>query len=199
MRGVNRGHRVWPSLLVACVLALGGLAEAIGPTLIPQVDEFIDAPRALFGRTRAEIERVLGVPPYPGVVIRYSPASALTSVAITAPTYRLPQGLGVGASRRAAPDHGGVRRSHRGWYLVDHRPDQSGNDQSAYSYFCLRLGDGMGGVRCRARRRFRRASVSDRSLSPPVLYRCFDASNSIVKILAGAPQARADGSDGNRE
>jgi len=100
MRGVNRGHRVWPSLLVACVLALGGLAEAIGPTLIPQVDEFIDAPRALFGRTRAEIERVLGVPPYPGVVIRYSPASALTSVAITAPTYRLPQGLGVGASRR---------------------------------------------------------------------------------------------------
>src|SRR5206468_4585035 len=66
MRGVNRGHRVWPSLLVACVLALGGLAEAIGPTLVPQVDEFIDAPRALFGRTRAEIERVLGVPPYPG-------------------------------------------------------------------------------------------------------------------------------------
>src|SRR5438445_316175 len=100
MRGVNRGHRVWPSLLVACVLALGGLAEAIGPTLIPQVDEFIDAPRALFGRTRAEIERVLGAPPYPGVVIRYSPSSALTSVAITTPTYHLPQGLGVGASRR---------------------------------------------------------------------------------------------------
>src|SRR5213596_3475668 len=95
MRGVSRERRVWPSLLVACVLALGGLAEAIGPTLIPQVDEFIDAPRALFGRTRAEIERVLGVPPYPGVVIRYSPASALTSVAITAPTYRLPQGRGV--------------------------------------------------------------------------------------------------------
>ena len=67
---MNRGRRVWPPLLVACVLALGGLAEAIGPTLIPQVDEFIDAPRALFGRTRAEIERVLGAPPYPGVVIR---------------------------------------------------------------------------------------------------------------------------------
>ncbi len=97
---MNRDRRVWPSLLVAYVVALGGLAEAVGPTLIPQVDEFIDAPRALFGRTRAEIERVLGAPPYPGVVIRYSPASALTSVAITAPTYRLPQGLGVGASRR---------------------------------------------------------------------------------------------------
>src|SRR5438132_14058257 len=89
MRGVNRGHRVWPSLLVACVLALGGLAEAIGPTLIPQVDEFIDAPRALFGRTRAEIERVLGVPPYPGVVIRYSPASALTFVVLSTSAYRL--------------------------------------------------------------------------------------------------------------
>ena len=97
---MHRGRRVWPSLLVACVLALGGLAEAIGPTLIPQVDEFIDAPRALLGRTRAEIERVLGAPPYPGVVIRYSPSSALTSVAITTPTYHLPQGLGVGASRR---------------------------------------------------------------------------------------------------
>ena len=96
---MSRERRVWPSLLVACVLALGGLAEAIGPTLIPQVDEFIDAPRALFGRTRAEIERVLGAPPYPGVVIRYSPSSALRSVVITTPTYHLPQGLGVGASR----------------------------------------------------------------------------------------------------
>ena len=87
------------SVLVVAALGLGALAEAIGPTLIPQVDEFIDAPRARFGRTRAAIERALGAPPYPGVVIRYSPTSALKSVAITTPAYPLPQGLGIGALR----------------------------------------------------------------------------------------------------
>jgi hypothetical protein len=96
---VKPGPRLGLSLLIAYGVALGGTAEAVGPTLIPRVDEFIDAPRVLFGRTRAEVERVLGVPPYPGVVVRYSPSSALKSVAITTPAYRLPQGLGIGASR----------------------------------------------------------------------------------------------------
>ena len=59
-------------MLLACLVALGGHAAAIGPTLIPRVDELIDAPRAHFGRTRTEIERALGAPPYPGLVIRYS-------------------------------------------------------------------------------------------------------------------------------
>lgn len=86
-------------MLVVSALALATLAEAIGPTLIPQVDEFIDAPRARFGRTRAEVERALGAPPYPGVAIRYSTASALKSVTITTPAYPLPQGLGIGAVR----------------------------------------------------------------------------------------------------
>jgi len=86
-------------LLLACLVALGGHAAAIGPTLIPRVDELIDAPRARFGRTRVEIERALGAPPYPGLVIRYSSAAALKSVAITAPTYHLPQGIGIGTSR----------------------------------------------------------------------------------------------------
>src|SRR3989442_15593818 len=49
IRGVKRGHRVWSALLVACALALGGLAEGIGPAPIPQVGGFLDAPRALFG------------------------------------------------------------------------------------------------------------------------------------------------------
>jgi hypothetical protein len=93
------GCRLGLSWLLACAVALGGRAEAVGPTLIPRVDEFIDAPRARFGRTRAEIERALGPPPYPGVVIRYSPASALKSVAITEPTYPLPQGISIGTSR----------------------------------------------------------------------------------------------------
>ena len=44
-----------------CV-ALAARAEAIGPTVITRVDDLIDAPRALFGRTRAQVERTLGEP-----------------------------------------------------------------------------------------------------------------------------------------
>ena len=43
-------------------LVVGGAAAAAGPTDIARVDEFIDAPRALLGRTRAELERTLGPP-----------------------------------------------------------------------------------------------------------------------------------------
>src|SRR5947207_3310104 len=44
------------------LLVVSGTAAAAGPTDIARVDEFIDAPRALFGRTRAELERTLGTP-----------------------------------------------------------------------------------------------------------------------------------------
>ncbi len=44
------------------LLVVVGPAAAAGPTDIARVDEFIDAPRALFGRTRAELERTLGTP-----------------------------------------------------------------------------------------------------------------------------------------
>src|SRR5207248_9597362 len=37
-------------------------AEAIGPTVITRVDDLIDAPRTLFGRTRAQVEGTLGEP-----------------------------------------------------------------------------------------------------------------------------------------
>ncbi|MGH7355212.1 MAG: hypothetical protein ACRELS_11660 [Candidatus Rokuibacteriota bacterium] len=49
-------------VLLALAPAVTGAADAIGPTDIARVDEIIDAPRALFGRTRAEIERRLGAP-----------------------------------------------------------------------------------------------------------------------------------------
>ena len=44
------------------LLALVGGSQAAGRTDIARVDEYIDAPRALFGRTRAELERRLGAP-----------------------------------------------------------------------------------------------------------------------------------------
>jgi hypothetical protein len=51
------------SLVVPLLLvALAARAEAIGPTVITSVDDLIDAPRALFGRTRAQVEGALGAP-----------------------------------------------------------------------------------------------------------------------------------------
>ena len=99
-----------------------GVVGAIGPTDIVNVDEFIDAPRAVFGRTGVEIERQLGTPlgrevrpprtgrdsgvathqqelSYPGLLIRLSGSSALHRVAITASGFPLPRGLNVGTSR----------------------------------------------------------------------------------------------------
>ncbi len=75
---------------VAALAGVAGGAEAIGPTVITRVDDLVDAPRALFGRTRAEVERVLGV----------SAEAALRRVEITTPAYPLPHGLSVGETRR---------------------------------------------------------------------------------------------------
>ena len=108
-------------LLVAC---LAPVASARGPrpTDILAVDTFIDAPRALFGRTRTGVEGTLGVPAsirartmaggrraptdpvdelsYPGVVIAVSRAAAwVRRVEITEPRWTLPGGLNVGAPR----------------------------------------------------------------------------------------------------
>ncbi|MBI4636289.1 MAG: hypothetical protein HY727_08065 [Candidatus Rokubacteria bacterium] len=54
----------WPWLVLSLALvgAPGAFTAAAGPTDIPGVDEFIDAPRALFGRTRQETETRLGTP-----------------------------------------------------------------------------------------------------------------------------------------
>jgi hypothetical protein len=107
------------TIAAAALLAAAAATDAgAGATDIAAVDRFIDAPRALFGRTRADIERALGPPTtvrtaepggpagraagelaYPGLLIRVHATSALAGLVITAPGFRLPQGLGVGAPR----------------------------------------------------------------------------------------------------
>ena len=109
-------------------LLLAGTATVAGPDRLPPtdiaaVDTFIDAPRALFGRTRAGVEQTLGAPAsirrrtlpggrrapvdpvdelaYPGVVIGVSRASTgLRRVEITEPRWPLPGGVNVGVPRR---------------------------------------------------------------------------------------------------
>jgi hypothetical protein len=110
-------------LLLAC-LALAAGAPVVPPTDIRAVDEFIDAPHALFGRTRAAVERALGPPvavadrqltdwrqthtdrvvelAYPGVAIAVARGStALRRVEITEPRWVLPGGLNIGVERGA--------------------------------------------------------------------------------------------------
>jgi hypothetical protein len=109
-------------LLLLCVAMAPADAEGLPPTDIVAVDAFIDAPRALFGRTRAGVERTLGLPSsvrartfpggrrapidpveelaYAGVVIALSQRSAgLRRVLITEPRWPLPAGLNVGVPR----------------------------------------------------------------------------------------------------
>jgi len=108
--------------LLVLVLTPSAGAQRVRPTDLLAVDEFIDAPRALFGRTRAMVERTLGAPAavqprslpggpraaadpidelaYPGVVISVSRGSArLRRVEISEPRWTLPRGLNVGAAR----------------------------------------------------------------------------------------------------
>ena len=105
--------------LVAPGLALAG---AVRPTDIVHVDDYIDAPRALFGQTGAEVERALGPPlraeagavatyrdpavfratrrlSYPGLLIDLLDTGRLRRVRIAAPGRGLPLGLDVGSPR----------------------------------------------------------------------------------------------------
>jgi len=113
--------RLGLALLVLVSAALPG-AAAPRPTDIVAVDDFIDAPRALFGRTRAAVERALGPPSavrarllaagptsaaeavdelvYSGLTVVVSQrSSAMRRVAITEPRWSLPRGLNVGTER----------------------------------------------------------------------------------------------------
>src|SRR5438094_260119 len=84
------------------LLVVSGTAAAAGPTDIARVDEFIDAPRALFGRTRAELERTLGTPTdvrpgagavllsWPGLDVAVSRPSRLAAVVPRAAAPRAP-------------------------------------------------------------------------------------------------------------
>lgn len=110
-------------LLLLVIAALGpGVAGAVGPTDIVRVDDYIGAPRALFGRTGADVERTLGPPlqaepgrvpsfrdaavfrparrlTYPGLVIEVLDTGRLRRVRIAAPGRGLPFGLDVGTRR----------------------------------------------------------------------------------------------------
>jgi len=104
-------------LLLACPAA-----GAAGGTDIVAVDDLINAPRALFGRTRAAVEQVLGPPlsvrprtlpatptapaepahvlAYAGLVVTVSQrTSTVRGVEISEPRWPLPRGLSVGTPR----------------------------------------------------------------------------------------------------
>jgi hypothetical protein len=95
--------------------------EPAGPTRIERVDALVDAPYALFGRTRAELEARLGPPAgvrrrsvslagdrpttavleelaYPGLVVEVS-ESRIRRVQMTAPGHALPFGVAPGTPR----------------------------------------------------------------------------------------------------
>lgn len=109
--------------IVTAAVAQGG-----PPTDIVAVETFIDAPRALFGRTRAGVEHTLGAArsvrtrslpgtgsaatdpidelAYPGVVIGVSRRStALRRVEISEARWPLPGGLNVGVPRSLIEQH----------------------------------------------------------------------------------------------
>jgi hypothetical protein len=103
------------------VVALAlGVARAARPTDIVRVDDYIGAPRVLFGRTGADVERTLGRPlktarasvssyrdpvvfwptqrlSYPGLVIDVLATGRLRRVQLSLPGRGLPFGLDVGS------------------------------------------------------------------------------------------------------
>src|SRR5260370_34244328 len=114
-------------------LVVCGAAAAAGPTDIARVDEFIDAPRALFGRTRAELERTLGTPTdvrpragavllsWPGLDVAVSRSSRVAAVVLRAAGRPPPHGLDRRPPRaRAEPALGaGPDRADEGYAYVD--------------------------------------------------------------------------------
>jgi hypothetical protein len=138
----------WVLLTVA--VAGPGAVDAVGPTDIVRVDDYIGAPRALFGRTGAEVERALGPPlgaepgavptyrdpavfhatrrlSYPDLVIDVLPTGTLRRVRIGAPGRGLPFGLDVGTSReeieRALGEPQESSDSHLMYLYSDGYPD----------------------------------------------------------------------------
>ena len=104
------------------VWGLAAAAGAVGPTDIVRVDDYIGAPRVLFGRTGPDVERKLGPPPeaqpgavasyldpadlrptrrltYPGLAVDVLTTGKVRRVRIATPGWGLPFGLEVGSSR----------------------------------------------------------------------------------------------------
>jgi hypothetical protein len=108
--------------LCATMVVAPGSTGAVGPTDIVRVDDYIGAPRGLFGRDGAEVERALGPPlrtepgavasyrdpavfratrrlSYPGLVVDVLESGKVLRVRITVPGRGLPFGLDVGSAR----------------------------------------------------------------------------------------------------
>src|SRR5690349_15713263 len=106
-------------LTLRVALASPTLAQHAPPTDIPLVEDFIDTPHTLFGRTRASVAQVLGAPSsvrrlgaagderesldeltYPGLRLDVSArAAAVRRLEISEPRWRLPRDLNVGTPR----------------------------------------------------------------------------------------------------
>src|SRR5437870_13910079 len=98
-------------LLSLALLVIPGAAVAAAPTDIARVDDYIDAPRALFVRTRAELERRLGVPTqerlragtivlfWPGLEVAMPPSARVAAISVCAAGRPLADGLDGGAAR----------------------------------------------------------------------------------------------------
>src|SRR5881397_1393910 len=96
------------SVAMLLMLLVAPPPAAAGPTAIARVDDYIDAPRALFGRTRTELERRLGVPTqerlragtivlfWPGLAVAMSPSAQVAAISVRAAGRPLPDGLDVG-------------------------------------------------------------------------------------------------------
>ena len=127
---MDRHRRFRRSLGLVLTVFVAGLAlfgptvaaaQPVRPTDIVAVDDFIDAARSVFGRTRAQVEQRLGVPTevrartladgvgpteavdelvYPGVAIFVSRRSAaVRRVVLSEPRAPLPRGLTVDVAR----------------------------------------------------------------------------------------------------
>ena len=115
-------HRPRGGRAVAALVCARASAAAAGPTDVVRVDEFIGAPRALFGRTGAQLERTLGRPEteergavasyrdpavfraarrlaYPGLVVDVLDTGAVRRVRVQRPGLGWPLGLDVGSPR----------------------------------------------------------------------------------------------------
>jgi hypothetical protein len=101
----------------AMLLAWTTPAVAGGPTVIPRVDDLIDAPRTLFGRTKADIEARLGPPvarhravlasvrdPTVLLTLQFATDARLARAVVTAAAYALPHGLAVGTTADRVQD-----------------------------------------------------------------------------------------------
>ena len=111
MRG--GGAAVFRVMAALSVLLVPGAAAA-GATDIVRVDDYIGAPRALLGRTGAEVERALGPPDTVerGAVATYrDPAVFLTTRRLVYPGVRIDV-LDSGRVRRVRLDRAGLGLPH---------------------------------------------------------------------------------------